>query len=147
VTDLAVVSLHSSPLVQPGVGDSGGMNVYVRELAGSLAQAGVDTTVYVRRWSDDLPTEVSVEPGFRVVHVDAGPVDLPKEALPEVVGEFTDSLIDHLHRRPVDVVHANYWLSGVAGHRVKHALGVPLVSAFFIDLVNALIIPFFLKTF
>ncbi|MCB0988691.1 MAG: glycosyltransferase [Acidimicrobiales bacterium] len=130
MTDLAVVSLHSSPLVQPGVGDSGGMNVYVRELAGSLAQAGVDTTVYVRRWSDDLPTEVSVEPGFRVVHVDAGPVDLPKEALPEVVGEFTDSLIDHLHRRPVDVVHANYWLSGVAGHRVKHALGVPLVSTF-----------------
>jgi D-inositol-3-phosphate glycosyltransferase len=130
VTDLAVVSLHSSPLIQPGVGDSGGMNVYVRELAGSLAQAGVDTTVYVRRWATDLPTEVAVEPGFRVVHVDAGPVDLPKESLPEVVGEFTDSLLDHLRHRPADVVHANYWLSGVAGHRVKHALDLPLVSTF-----------------
>ena len=105
---LAVLSLHTSPLVQPGAGDSGGMNVYVRELAGSLAQAGVDTTVYVRRWAADLPTEVAVEPGFRVVHVDAGPADLAKESLPEVVGEFTESLIDHLRPRPVDVVHANY---------------------------------------
>lgn len=130
MTDLAVVSLHSSPLVQPGVGDSGGMNVYVRELAGSLAQAGVDTTVYVRRWAAGLPEEVAVEPGFRVVHVEAGPPDLAKESLPEVVGEFTAGLLGHLERRPVDLVHANYWLSGVAGHRAKHALGLPLVSTF-----------------
>src|SRR5690606_10767492 len=115
-----VVSLHSSPLAQPGVGDSGGMNVYVRELAASLAQSGVDTTVYVRRWDHGLPEEVAVEPGFRVVHVDAGPVDMAKEFLPEVVDAFTEGLLKHLDTRPVDVVHANYWLSGVAGHRVKH---------------------------
>jgi D-inositol-3-phosphate glycosyltransferase len=130
VTRLAVISLHSSPLAQPGVGDSGGMNVYVRELAASLAQSGVDTTVYVRRWDHHLPSEVDVEPGFRVVHVDAGPVDLPKEALPEVVDVFTEDLLRHLERRPVDVVHANYWLSGVAGHRVKHELDLPLVTTF-----------------
>ncbi len=130
MTELAVVSLHSSPLLQPGVGDSGGMNVYVRELAGSLAQAGVETTVFVRRWASDLPTEVAVEPGFRVVHLDAGPPDLAKEDLPGVVGEFTESLLDHLRHRPVDLVHANYWLSGLAGHRVKHALNLPLVSTF-----------------
>lgn len=128
--ELAVLSLHSSPLAQPGVGDSGGMNVYVRELAASLAQAGVATTVYVRRWDDDLPREVAVEPGFRVVHVSAGRPDLPKEALADTVDAFTDGVLHELERRPAQVIHANYWLSGVAGHRIKHALDLPLVSTF-----------------
>ena len=69
---LAVLSLHSSPLVQPGAGDSGGMNVYVRELVSSLAQAGVACTVYVRSLAGWPARTVDVEPGFRVVHVDAG---------------------------------------------------------------------------
>ena len=130
VTELAVLSLHSSPLTQPGTGDSGGMNVYVRELAASLAQSGVGTTVYVRSWDPDLPREVAVEPGFRVVHVPAGPLHLPKEQLPETVEAFTRGVRDELVRRPVDVIHANYWLSGVAGHRLKHELDLPLVSTF-----------------
>ena len=130
VPELAVLSLHSSPLAQPGTGDSGGMNVYVRELASSLAQAGVGVTVYVRRWAHHLPREVAVEPGLRVVHVDAGPVELPKEQLPETVDAFTAGLVAELRERPVDVVHANYWLSGVVGHRVKHLLDLPLVSTF-----------------
>lgn len=130
MAELAVLSLHSSPLVQPGTGDSGGMNVYVRELAAALAQAGVGTTVYVRRWADDLPDEVAVEPGFRVVHLSAGPVHLPKEHLPDTVDLFTESLVDRLRHDPVDVVHANYWLSGVVGHRVKHRLDLPLASTF-----------------
>jgi D-inositol-3-phosphate glycosyltransferase len=128
---IAVLSLHTSPLVQPGAGDSGGMNVYVRELVSSLAQAGVHCDVYVRRWRADLPAEVRVEPGFRVVHVDAGPPDLPKHSLPEVVDRFTDGVLaDVVAGEGVDAVHANYWLSGVAGHRVKHELDLPLVSTF-----------------
>ena len=128
---LAVLSLHTSPLLQPGQGDAGGMNVYVRELVSSLAQAGVDSTVYVRRWHDDLPPVVEVEPGFRVVHVPAGPSALPKEALPGVIDEFTDWVALDLERRErVDALHANYWLSGVAGHRLKHELDLPLVSVF-----------------
>src|SRR5690606_15504737 len=80
---------------------------------------------------DDLPDVVDVEPGFRVVHVDAGPPDLPKEELPEVVDAFTDAVVaDLLEHGPVDALHANYWLSGVAGHRIKHTLGLPLVSTF-----------------
>lgn len=134
VRRLAVLSLHTSPLVQPGAGDSGGMNVYVRELVSALAQAGVTSDVYTRRWSDDLPDVVSVEPGFRVVHVPAGPVDLPKEALPEVVDQFADGVLEHLvtsgDLMGVDALHANYWLSGVAGHRLKHELDLPLVSTF-----------------
>lgn len=127
---LAMLSLHSSPLVQPGTGDSGGMNVYVRELSASLAQAGVDTVVYVRRWDADLPDTVELEPGVRVVHVDAGDPDLPKEALPEIVDEFADGVLGHLLRTDVDVLHANYWLSALAGHRLKHELELPLVSTF-----------------
>jgi D-inositol-3-phosphate glycosyltransferase len=131
VRTLAVLSLHTSPLAQPGVGDSGGMNVYVRELVSSLAQAGVASRVYVRRWSDELPPVVAVEPGFQVVHVDAGPVDLPKEHLPEIVDQFADGVVDHLRTAgPVDALHANYWLSGVAGHAIKHRLEIPLVSTF-----------------
>lgn len=128
---LGILSLHTSPLIQPGIGDAGGMNVYVRELVSSLAQAGVASRVYVRRWADDLPDVVDVEPGFRVVHVDAGPADLPKEGLPDVVEAFTDGVVtDLLENGPVDALHANYWLSGVAGHRIKHMLGLPLVSTF-----------------
>jgi len=130
VRTLAVLSLHTSPLVQPGVGDSGGMNVYVRELVSSLAQAGVRSTVFTRRDGLDLPDVVDVEPGFRVVHVDAGPPDLPKERLPEVLDAFTEGVLAHLRVHDVDAIHANYWLSGMAGHTLKHALDIPLVSTF-----------------
>ena len=128
---VAVLSLHTSPLAQPGTGDSGGMNVYVRELVSALAQAGVRSEVFVRRWHDDLPDALEVEPGFRVVHVPAGPVDLAKEELPEVVDEFRAGVEAHLRTGDgVDVLHANYWLSGLVGHRLKHDLDLPLVSTF-----------------
>ena len=128
---LAVLSLHTSPLAQPGLGDSGGMNVYVRELVSSLAQAGVQADVFTRRWAPDLPEVVEVEPGFRVVHLDAGPLDLAKEQLPDIVDAFADGVRDHLADvGDVDALHANYWLSGVAGHRLKHELDLPLVSTF-----------------
>ena len=61
---LAVLSMHTSPLAQPGTGDGGGMNVYVRELSSALARGGVTCDVYTRRWSKDLPDVVAVEPGF-----------------------------------------------------------------------------------
>jgi D-inositol-3-phosphate glycosyltransferase len=126
-----MLSLHTSPLAQPGAGDGGGMNVYVRELVSALAQAGVYCTVYVRTWRDGLPEEVAVEPGFRVRHIDAGPPSLPKEALPETIDAFADGVRDDLaYGDGADVIHANYWLSGLAGHRLKHELGLPLVSTF-----------------
>ena len=128
---LAVISLHTSPLAQPGSGDSGGMNVYVRELASSLAQAGVDCTTYTRATSADAPAEIIIEPGHRVVHIAAGPYDLPKESLCEVLDEFTAGVLEHIERSGgVDVVHANYWLSGVVAHQIKHILEIPLVTTF-----------------
>ena len=126
---VAILSMHTSPLAQPGQGDSGGMNVYVRELSASLAQAGVDVRVYVRRWADHLPSRVRIEPGLEVVHIDAGPVDLSKEQLPTVVDEFADGVAADLAGTRVDALHANYWLSAVAAHRLKHELDLPLVAA------------------
>lgn len=125
-----IISLHTSPLTQAGSGDSGGMNVYIREFVSSLTQAGVVCDVYVRRWSDELDPIVEVEPGFRVIHVPAGPVEMAKEDLPSIVDEFTDWMRTWLDDNPVDVLHANYWLSGVVGHRLKHPLDLPLVTTF-----------------
>ena len=107
------------------------MNVYVRELVAALAQAGVSCDVYVRAWADDLPAEVDVESGFRVVHVPAGPPDLPKERLVDIVAEFTKGVHRHIEEEgATDAIHANYWLSGVVGHALKHQLDIPLVCTF-----------------
>jgi D-inositol-3-phosphate glycosyltransferase len=128
---VAVISLHTSPLAQPGSGDSGGMNVYVRETASSLAQAGVECTTYTRADRAGLPAEVLVEPGHRVVHIEAGPHHLPKEALADILDEFTEGVLQHLQANGgTDAVHANYWLSGLVAHRLKHTLDVPFVSTF-----------------
>lgn len=107
------------------------MNVYVRELVSAMAHAGVDCTTYTRAWRDDLPAEVLVEPNHRIVHVRAGDADMPKADLPGIIPEFTDRVVDHIQRSGgTDVVHANYWLSGVSGHSIKHELDVPLVNTF-----------------
>ena len=128
---VAAISLHTSPLLQPGSGDSGGMNVYVREIVSSLAQAGVECTTYTRADRAGLPREVIVEPNHRVVYIEAGPHHLPKEALPDIVDEFTDRVLEDLaDHGGADVVHANYWLSGVVEHRIKHDLDIPFVSTF-----------------
>ena len=72
-----------------------------------------------------------VEPGHRVVHVPAGPFDLPKEELVEALDEFTAGVREHLLDGPgANVIHGNYWLSGMVGHRLKHDLDLPLVSTF-----------------
>ena len=108
------------------------MNVYVRELSSALVHAGVDCDVYTRSWKRGLAPTVELEPGLRVHHVRAGPAELvAKEDLPELVDEFAMGVLAALERdgRP-DVLHANYWLSGVAGHTLKHQLSLPLVSTF-----------------
>jgi len=127
---VAMLSLHTSPLAQPGTGDGGGMNVYVRELASALASAGVTCRVYVRRWRENLPRTVDVEPGFQVVHVPAGPTDVSKDELEPYVDEFADCVAADLVDFEADVIHANYWLSGVAGRIIKQRLDLPLITTF-----------------
>ncbi|MBM3657067.1 MAG: glycosyltransferase family 1 protein [Actinobacteria bacterium] len=128
---VAVLSLHTSPLAQPGVGDGGGMNVYVRELTSSLARLGVQCTTYTRAWKPGLADVVDIEPNHRLVHVRAGDFDVPKEQLIDIVPEFTDMVSHHLRTHSaVQVIHANYWLSGLAGHSLKHDLNLPLITTF-----------------
>lgn len=130
---LAILSFHTSPLAQPGLGDGGGMNVYVRSLAGALSRAGVACDVYTRAESPEAPPTVEVEPGVRVHHVVAGPAEpVAQEDLPELTEAFADAIAFDLVRsddRP-GLFHANYWLSGVAGHALKHEMDLPLVSTF-----------------
>src|SRR3954471_20050229 len=103
--------MHTSPLAQPGAGDGGGMNVYVRELAAALARAGVQCDVYTRAYDTALPAIVDVEPGLAVHHVEAGPVAaVPKEALHGLVPDFTDAVLKRMaDGHPADAIHANYW--------------------------------------
>jgi D-inositol-3-phosphate glycosyltransferase len=133
---LAILSMHTSPLAQPGTADAGGMNVYVRELATAMARLGVRVEVYTRRSSHEEPEEAWVEPGFRIHHVAAGPVaPVPKEVLAELVQKWSANVAASLAElaardQAVDVLHANYWLSAMAGHSLKHALDLPLVCSF-----------------
>ncbi len=218
---VAVLCMHTSPVQQPGSGDGGGLNVYVRELTTALAHLGVDCDIYTRRagppksgppeagppkagisetgiseagisnsglskaglsqvgdtsrfgepatasikpstvgqsrvgpadmgpfspmpidiGAADIkpsrngsthngPATIEIESGVSVTQVDAGAPSLHKEDLPAVISTFADNVGEHLARRPVDAIHAHYWLSGVAGHELKHHLGVPLAVTF-----------------
>src|SRR5271157_2583544 len=137
---LAVLSLHTSPLAQPGTGDGGGMNVYVRELAAALARSGSSCDVFTRAEDGALPALVELEPGLRVHHVRAGPTEpVAKEALPQLVPEFTQRVLEVMRAAgadaapdhgPFEAIHANYWLSGVSGHALKHELDLPLACTF-----------------
>jgi D-inositol-3-phosphate glycosyltransferase len=132
VRRIAMLSLHTSPLAQPGAGDGGGMNVYVQSLASALARAGVECDVLTRAEHAEQPPIVDVEPGFRVVHLDAGPRNVvAKEALPALVDELVVAGRRHLVAAgDFDALHAHYWISGAVGHRLKHELDLPLVTTF-----------------
>ena len=133
VRSVAVLSLHTSPVAQPGVGDGGGMNIYVRSLSSALARAGVACDVFTRAEHPGEPRIVDVEPNLRVINVPAGPLaPVAKEALPGLVDEFTDSMLAQIRAggRDYEVLHANYWLSGQVAHTLKHELSLPLVATF-----------------
>lgn len=131
---VAMVSVHTSPLAQPGTGDAGGMNVYVLNTARELARAGVEVEIFTRATSSDEAPTVEAEPGVLVHHVPAGPFEgLSKNDLPTQLCAFTGGLLRaEAHRRPghYDLIHAHYWLSGQAGWVAAERWGVPLVQTF-----------------
>lgn len=130
---LAILSMHTSPLAQPGVGDGGGMNVYVRSLGAALARAGVACDVYTRAEGRSQPRVVQLEPGLRVVHVEAGPLaPVEKEELAGLTEAFGDAMFEEIvdGEHTYDALHANYWLSGRVAHVLKHRLSLPLVATF-----------------
>jgi len=132
VRRIAMLSAHTSPLAQPGSGDGGGMNVYVRSLAAALAAAGVECDVLTRAEDRRQPPIVELEPGVRVVHLRAGPLaPVDKRDLPGLVDPLVDAAREHLVENPgFDGIHAHYWISGAVGHQLKHQLDLPLVTTF-----------------
>jgi D-inositol-3-phosphate glycosyltransferase len=123
---VAMISMHTSPLATPGLGDAGGLNVYVAELARRLGERGLKVDVYTRRDIPDVPDIVDVHEHTRVIHVTAGPAEyVAKEALPSLIDEFSAELELHLDQH--DLIHSHYWLSGQVGLQLKRSQGIPLV--------------------
>ncbi len=130
---IAALSMHTSPLAPLGGAVSGGMNVYVRELSQQMAARGYLVDVFTRRESPDAPAIAWLCEGARVIHIDAGPAEeLDKEALPHLVDAFAAGVRDFAAAEGVryDVVHSHYWLSGLAGEKLKRDWGVPHVAMF-----------------
>ncbi|MFC6286053.1 D-inositol-3-phosphate glycosyltransferase [Nocardioides sp. GCM10027113] len=128
-----MISLHTSPLDQPGTGDAGGMNVYVIELARRLAQQGIEVDIFTRATTSALPPVVEDTDGVRVRHVLAGPFEgLDKHQLPGQMCAFAREVLRAEAAEPVghyDVVHSHYWLSGQVGALARDRWGVPLVHS------------------
>jgi D-inositol-3-phosphate glycosyltransferase len=130
---VAVLSVHTSPLDQPGTGDAGGMNVYIVEISRRLAREGVEVEIFTRATAGELAPTVQLHPGVHVRHVISGPLEaLPKEELPAQLCAFTHGVMRAEAARPpgaYDVIHSHYWLSGQVGWLAKQRWGVPLVHS------------------
>jgi D-inositol-3-phosphate glycosyltransferase len=128
---VAVLSVHTSPLAQPGTGDAGGMNVYVLQTALGMARRGVEVEIFTRATSSTDPSVVALAPGVLVRNVVAGPFEgLDKYDLPTQLCAFTAGVLRaEANHEPghYDVVHSHYWLSGQVGWLAQDRWAVPLV--------------------
>ncbi len=128
---VAMVSEHASPLAVLGGEDAGGQNVHVAALATALARRGCDVVVHTRRDSRDLPRQVELAPGVVVDHVDAGPpAALSKDELLPFMGAFAEDLHARWEAVPPDVVHAHFWMSGLAALDAARPLSLPVAQTF-----------------
>jgi D-inositol-3-phosphate glycosyltransferase len=130
---VALLSVHTSPLHQPGTGDAGGMNVYIVELSRRLADLGIQVEIFTRATTGALPPAVDLAPGVLVRHVTAGPYEgLSKEDLPGQLCAFTSGVLrtEAMHEPGYyDLIHSHYWLSGQVGWLAKERWGVPLIHS------------------
>jgi D-inositol-3-phosphate glycosyltransferase len=128
---IATLSVHTSPLDQPGGGDAGGMNVYISEVSKHLAGMGIEVEIFTRATCSELPPRVELAPGVTVRHITAGPFEgLDKNDLPAQLCAFTSGVLrEEASHEPgwFDLVHSHYWLSGQVGWLAKERWGVPLV--------------------
>jgi len=128
---IATLSVHTSPLEQPGTGDAGGMNVYIVEVSKRLAERDVEVEIFTRTTSSELPPVVEMAPGVTVRHITAGPFEgLSKEELPSQLCAFTNGVLRAEAARPpgsYDLIHSHYWMSGQVGWLARERWGVPHV--------------------
>lgn len=130
---VAILSVHTSPLEQPGTGDAGGMNVYISETATRMAHRGIPVEIFTRATSSEQPPVVELAPGVLVRHIAAGPFEgLGKHDLPGQLCAFTAGVLrTEAHHEPgwYGVIHSHYWLSGQVGWLARDRWGVPLVHS------------------
>jgi len=130
---IAFISEHASPLASLGGVDSGGQNVYVAELARHLAAAGHQVDIFTR-WEDaKLPKVIDWENNIRVIHIKAGPIGLmPKEELLPYMPAFKEDMLEFITAEKINynLVHANFFMSGLVAMWLKEALEIPFVITF-----------------
>lgn len=128
---IAMVSEHASPLAALGGVDAGGQNVHVAELSAALSRRGHEVDVYTRRDDAALPEHIDTADGYRVHHVPAGPAEpIPKDELLQYMGDFARYLDRRWAADRPDVVHAHFWMSGVATQLAARHLNLPTVQTF-----------------
>jgi len=130
---VAMLSVHTCPLAALGGKETGGMNVYVREVSRELGRMGVTVDVFTRSQNPSIPRVVSLGEGARVIHLPAGDeAPFGRVRLYEHLDEFVDGVDAWRIARSIDydLIHAHYWLSGVAGLRLKERWSVPVMQMF-----------------
>lgn len=130
---VAVLTVHSCPKAALGGKETGGMNVYVRELSREMGRLGVKVDVYTRSQNPHISPMARIGPNVRVIHIRAGPEEpLPKNDLLRFLPEFTAGVVQFAakNRGPYDLIHSHYWLSGWVGGELKKAWSIPLVHMF-----------------
>jgi D-inositol-3-phosphate glycosyltransferase len=130
--NIAVVSVHTSPLARPGTRDSGGMNVYIRQLSHEMGRRAHTMDIFTRRTDPDTPEVTVIDERTRVIQIDAGAPGAVKASLRRFLPEFRDGVLAFQRRdgRSYDLVHSHYWLSGWVGQTLKTAWQVPHVIMF-----------------
>jgi D-inositol-3-phosphate glycosyltransferase len=130
---IALISEHASPLALVGGIDSGGQNVYVAHLARQMAQLGCLVDVFTRRDAGSQAMIVDWLPNVRVIHVAAGPARLiPKETMLPCMEQFGRIVLRFAcgQKKQYDVIHANFFMSGMVAQQLKRSLGIPFVMTF-----------------
>ncbi|MDA2979590.1 MAG: glycosyltransferase [Actinomycetota bacterium] len=133
ITNVAYIAMHSSPLLQPGTGDAGGMNVYLDLLSRTMNARGVNVTTFTRRTTPDQPTVAAVSDSYKMVHIDAGPPGpMSLGQMKQHALEFANGVMQWIDnsKETYDLVHSHYWLSGRTGVRIKDKYSIPLANSF-----------------
>lgn len=132
VNRIALITFHACPLMAPGEGKSGGMNVYVRQFANSLRRLGVEVDIFTRDHLDCSAKQDDLPSGVRVIHLPGGPIEAPMEDLFDYLPEFLNELTGFRNNNNIvyDAVHSHYWLSGWAGNLFAAEMNLKHVVTF-----------------
>ena len=132
--NIAIISYHTCPLATLGGKDTGGMNVYVRDLTRYLGRFGIHADVFTRSQDEHVPHVLhDLGCGNRVVHIPAGPETLlPKKELQGYIDSFVDNIIDFAEKKQIhyDLIFSHYWLSGLAALKLKKVWNIPVIHMF-----------------